>query len=131
MPADPAKLSELLAALETHEFAAFASVTSRADRLQEIILRDPSVIELIQVCKTDAENLSKLLERTRRLAAMQIDMRYQSPWDIALVAHLLVAQACDPAAADFAAALICTAPQTWWARRVVQLRAPPAHGAPQ
>ncbi len=114
-----AEVAGWLDTLESHEFAASVNVTSNLDRAHAIIRASEPVDRLVAACKIEPSAVNQVLNRTKRLVGLQVDFRYESPWDIALTAHLLLLKALDQDAFELGIAFVQRAPQTWWARRTI------------
>ena len=111
------RLEDLLRTLESHEFAARVNLGSNLSTVRRIIRSDATTKALRKACEEDDKTLEQLLENVRRLTARSVDPRYESPWDAALTAHLILLSDLDSASAHLAAAMVQRAPRTWWAHR--------------
>ena len=109
---------ELLKQLETHEFSAQINVCSDLICVERAIFSSEVVREIVKLCKKDPLVIEAILERTRHLGNIAIDVRYESPWDIAFAAHLLILRVADQDAAFTAASLVSNARNTWWAVKI-------------
>jgi hypothetical protein len=105
--------------LESHEFSAEINVYSDLRSIEKGILSNQKVAALIKLCLENTINaLEEIFERISNLTNMSIDPRYESPWDAALAAYLIVLQSVDRYSALLAANIVSRAPQTWWAGKI-------------
>jgi hypothetical protein len=110
-------LKTLLDQLETHEFAARVNVASDPRTALTIAQADPVTQELLASVQKAPASQSTLLERIAFLAKQEIDPRFMSPWDTALLALISIVQTVAPFAAGYAARLALRAPNTFWAAK--------------
>lgn len=106
----------LLEKLETLEFSAEINVCSDLRSVEKAIFSSDIVHNIIKLCQTKPEKiLTEIMDRTQYLVSILVDPRYESPWDIALVAHLVIINSVYPDWGFSIASIISKAKQTWWA----------------
>jgi len=105
--------------LESHEFNAEINIYSDLKSAEKGIVSNNKVVALKKLCWEDPHKISgKIVERVRNLVKIPVDPRYESPWDVALSAYLLVLQSIDYNLALLAANIVSKAPHTWWAGKI-------------
>ena len=112
------QFAQALSYLESHEFAAFVGVASDARTLSQAILSHASARLILEKCRSDKSLLSEVLVRVAALTNQSIDPRYESPWDTALTALLIISSAVDPHTGYAAASMASKAPGTWWTAKI-------------
>ncbi len=105
--------------LESHEFNAEINIYSDLKSAEKGIVSNNKVATLKKLCWENPLKISgEIIERVRNLVKIPVDPRYESPWDVALSAYLLVLQSIDYNLALLAANIVSKAPQTWWADKI-------------
>lgn len=114
----PVNIDELLDELEKSEFSAKINIASDLKTARAIIEADETISHLIDACKASEQNQAIVVNRIKRLASIDIDSRYESPWDAVLTALVLVIDSVNSKFIDLAELMAQRAPQTWWARQL-------------
>ena len=116
----PGAIATLLNRVEDTRFTAEVNLASGLGQAERICLNHEISRKLVEELRDSPAGVGEVLERVRCLAVRQIDMRYESPFDVAFLAMILALKEVDGTAARAAAAMIAGAPQTWWARQAAQ-----------
>lgn len=102
--------------IESHEFSARANVASSFVHVLRVASTDPAFKKLDEALASHA-NQSAVLGRILELLKFQVDVRYESPYDVALMIYLALLRGRDRRLAFLAAAFVAKAPNLWWAAR--------------
>jgi len=103
--------------IESPSFAAelnLASSMSLADRVLEV---SEATRALREMYAHEDSFFEDVLERIEQLAQVDIDPRYENPYDAALCAYLWTMDKLNPELGLVAAELVAHSRQTWWARQ--------------
>lgn len=111
------RLDELLRELGETSFSVRVNVASSHAAVRVIIASDALVLKIVAICKKDRFAIGVVADYGRSLSSRAVDPRYESPWDAALTAVLVILQTLDWSIARATAHFVSKAPQTWWARR--------------
>jgi hypothetical protein len=113
-------LDAALRAVATPLFSAELNLASGHRQALRLCGAHPATRNLVASLRQSLEGVADVLERIRMLCGRNIDARYESPYDAALMAMLLVLSSVDAEAARSAAMMILAAPQLWWAKHLAQ-----------
>lgn len=103
--------------LEELTFAADVGIASDLRTALRVVSSHPIVVSLRRWCERSPSDVGWILQRVEALSACQIDVRYASPFDSAMLAHLYLLERFQPALVASAAVAVNKAPNTWWARK--------------
>lgn len=112
-------LDEALRDIESLEFAARVNIASDLRTFLRVAGDQESVRTVLSGI-TSEENQQRVLLETLRLSRLQVDLRYENPWDSALAVLLWVLSLKALPLARVAAEAAVQAPQCWWALRVAE-----------
>ena len=108
---------EALHDIESHEFAAHVNLASDLATFLRIANDHESVRTLLSgIVSIDRQK--HLLSEVLRLSRLEVDIRYENPWDSALAVFLWVLSLRSPRLAPVAAEATIQTRQCWWALRV-------------
>jgi hypothetical protein len=114
------QVQHILEAVEAPAFAVDVNVAPSHHHAETIARHSELFGELVELSRQDRTAVTEaVLNRIRRLVALEPDVRYESPWDAALMTYLLVIEHIATEAIDLALGLVTRARNTWWARQTV------------
>lgn len=104
--------------IESPAFAARLGSASTRRVFIDALNSDPAFTRLCGYLIQHPEAAMKVLRRLRSIAALQVDPRYEHPYDASLAAYAWALNSVRSEAARIASELILRVPQTWWARQL-------------
>lgn len=117
-PGSRPEIERLLKDVESHDFASAIKVASSVASAKRIAQRHPVVRALIERVREEPWRAEAVIQRARDLSERPVDPRYESPWDAALFALLIVLEESAPTSVQAVAARTASAPQTYLAGRL-------------
>lgn len=108
---------EALRDIESLEFAARVNIASDLRTFLRIAGDQESVRTVLSEIASE-EKQQRVLSQALRLSRLQVDLRYENPWDSALAVYLWVLSLKVLPLAQVAAEAAVQAPRCWWAFRV-------------
>lgn len=107
--------------IESHSFAVRMNLASNIDSLIDSINAEPSV-KLISENINDTENLEYIFRKAINISKLEIDLRYENPFDIALVSYLAILHTTNIVLCKFASRIILVdVKNCWWAKKLAHL----------
>lgn len=107
-------LRVILDRVESHEVAAQVGLASSLHDAVAAVRRIPEARELSIACE-EFGGIEAVLRRLERLARTEVDLRYEHPYDVAMLIYLDVLNEKKPALAVAAAGTVLRARSVWWA----------------
>ena len=92
------------------------SCASSRKRFRRGILRHTTVKELLGLAMADAAVQEQVASRLGLLCAIDSDVYFQHPQDVAIATYLRILDIAAPDFAESLAPLVARLPNTWWAR---------------
>lgn len=121
LPEDTAVVSQieaLLDRLESTEFDVMVNLASGLQLAVNIAREQPAFRSLVERLKARPSEATRLLSRVNALAKAEIDPRWHSPYEAALLGMLVAAFDVSPSLGVLAARLASGAPEAPWVRRL-------------
>lgn len=110
-------LNEIMKEIESHEFSAYLNVASDFKTLLRIAEKQEAVLDLLdELDFYEARQI--ILTRIIALSRIEIDPRYENPWDIPLTIYIWLLSLKDFDLANAAAEILAHLHQSWWAMRI-------------
>jgi hypothetical protein len=111
-------IAETMAAIERDEFAAEMNLAAGTNAFRRAIREHDLFRRLSELTK---ENTSAVLERIETISLIEIDDRYENPFDTALSAYLMaLPSTAEPQAAARASQAVLRTQKIWWASAVAR-----------
>lgn len=114
-------LDELCGQIESTELAVNLNVVGGFGSFVRSLRLAHPFVQLKRVLAQDEGAALQLLSRTHELARLEIDSRFENPYDVALSAYLLALADTGPELRQLAEQCVSAAPNLWWASRVVDV----------
>ena len=113
-------ISDLFELVESHEMAARVNLASSVESALRILLREDAVVELLTISRHTDDALYTVLMRVMDLTRRSSDVRFENPYDAALLAYTVVIGECSEDLSLIAASAICHVPNLWWAASIAR-----------
>jgi hypothetical protein len=84
----PAEVNTLMDSIENLEFVASVTVASTPEGFKYALNLQPEFRELSFLAASDSETRSRLFERIRYLANLEVDVRYSNPFDVPIATYV-------------------------------------------
>ena len=109
-------LTALLDRIESHETSARLNLGSDLQTVVEAALADSLVVELHRQMK-NPKVAALVVAQALKLTRQAIDVRFENPYDIALLVYVLVLHVDKSQLAGALAGRVCQMPNLWWASK--------------
>jgi len=112
-------LEDALREITSDDFAARLAIASDLRMFLRIASKQTSVRSVLAQMDSE-ENRRRILKQVLQLLRLDVDYRYENPWDTAIAVLLWILARRTPQLGVLAAQAALEAPQCWWVPRIVE-----------
>ena len=113
--------TRLFQAIESDEFAVRLNIAGTSNIFLELLSGDvyyEHFLDWLNQKASQEKRVEAVLNRILDLVRLQVNLRYENPYDVALAAYVWALSTVSPGHGRIAAELAVGAPQTWWAEQI-------------
>ena len=114
------KLVDLFETIESHSTAGQINLASHFAQAVRLVQEHTAFGHLLNEI-TERSKGEKVLRRVLELAENGVDVRYENPYDVALMMYALALLQQQPPIASIASAALLRVPRLWWALKVATM----------
>ena len=109
-----------LSAIESPDFRHEVNQAAGTRAFRELVRASKPFIQLSQLIRSNPAIGFELLERVNDLVGLDTDFRYESHYDAAIAAYLVILDVTSSPYVRIAASSLTTAPRFWWAAKIAR-----------